>query len=61
MSGAEVLAPDARLRKPKRALPAGTVDCHAQIFDRFERYPLAPDRKYAPPLCTRDAAKLYRF
>jgi 2-pyrone-4,6-dicarboxylate lactonase len=60
MSGAagftpSVLPPDARLRKPKRALPAGTVDCHAHIFDRFERYPLAPGRKYSPPLCTREA------
>ena len=50
-----VLAPDPRLRKPKRPLPRGTVDCHAHIFDRFERYPLAPGRKYSPPLCTREA------
>ena len=54
-AAADVLPPDARLRKPKRALPAGTVDCHAHIFDRFERYPLAPGRKYSPPLCTREA------
>ena len=50
-----VLPPDARLRKPRRALPPGTVDCHAHIFDRFERYPLAAGRKYSPPLCTREA------
>jgi 2-pyrone-4,6-dicarboxylate lactonase len=50
-----VLPPDSRLRKPKRPLPRGTVDCHAHIFDRFERYPLAPGRKYSPPLCTREA------
>jgi predicted TIM-barrel fold metal-dependent hydrolase len=49
------LPPDARLRAPQRALPPGTVDCHAHIFDRFERYPLAPARKYSPPLCTREA------
>jgi 2-pyrone-4,6-dicarboxylate lactonase len=49
----DVLRPDARLRKPGRPLPRGTVDCHAHIFDRFERYPLAPARKYSPPLCTR--------
>ena len=55
MSGADVLPPSATLRPPKRALPAGTVDCHAHIFDRFERYPLAPGRKYSPPLCTREA------
>lgn len=50
----EVLPPDAKLRAPKRALPPGTVDCHAHIFDRFERYPLSPDRKYHPPPCTRE-------
>jgi len=52
---AEVLPPDARLRQPRRALPRGTVDCHAHIFDRFERYPLSPGRKYSPPLCSREA------
>jgi len=50
-----VLSPDARLRKPKRPLPRGTVDCHAHIFDRFEHYPLAPGRKFSPPLCSREA------
>ena len=55
MSEAKVLAPDARLRAPRRPLPRGTVDCHAHIFDRFERYPLAGGRKYSPPLCTREA------
>jgi 2-pyrone-4,6-dicarboxylate lactonase len=54
-AGTGVLAPDARLRAPRRALPRGTVDCHAHIFDRFERYPLAAGRKYSPPLCTREA------
>jgi predicted TIM-barrel fold metal-dependent hydrolase len=54
-SGADVLPPDAKLRAPRRALPRGTVDCHAHIFDRFERYPLAGERKYSPPLCTREA------
>ena len=49
------LAPDPQLRKPKRALPPGTIDCHAHIFDRFEQYPLAGVRKYNPPLCTREA------
>lgn len=52
---ADVLAPDPRLRAPLRPLPSGTVDCHAHIFDRFERYPLAGARKYSPPLCTREA------
>ena len=50
-----VLPPDPALRAPKRALPAGTVDCHAHIFDRFERYPLAAERRYSPPPCTREA------
>lgn len=55
MSTADVLPPDAKLRAPRRALPRGTVDCHAHIFDRFERYPLAGERKYSPPLCAREA------
>ena len=50
-----VLAPDPNFRKPKRKLPPGTVDCHAHIFDRFERYPLSPGRKYQPPLCSRES------
>jgi predicted TIM-barrel fold metal-dependent hydrolase len=55
LNSPDVLPPDGRLRKPRRALPRGTVDCHAHIFDRFERYPLALGRKYSPPLCTREA------
>jgi len=50
-----VLPPDDRLRAPRRPLPAGTVDCHAHIFDRFEKYPLSSSRKYDPPLCSREA------
>lgn len=50
-----VLPPSAELRAPGRPLPAGTVDCHAHIFDRFERYPLAAERRYSPPPCTREA------
>ncbi len=30
-------------------LPPGAVDCHAHIFDEFDRYRLAGDRKYQPP------------
>ena len=55
MAVGPVLPPDARLRPPGRALPRGTVDGHAHIFDRFERYPLAAGRKYTPPLCSREA------
>jgi predicted TIM-barrel fold metal-dependent hydrolase len=50
-----VLAPDPALRAPKRALPPATVDCHAHIFDKFERYPLAAERRYSPPICSREA------
>lgn len=49
------LAPDARLRAPKRALPPKTVDTHAHLFDRPERYAFSGERKYSPPLCTREA------
>ena len=55
MNTADVLPPDGRVRKPKRALPPLTVDCHAHIFDRFEKYRLAANRKYSPPPCTREA------
>jgi predicted TIM-barrel fold metal-dependent hydrolase len=54
-SSSAVLAPDPRLRQPKRPLPPGVIDCHAHIFDCFDEYPLAGDRKYQPPLCTREA------
>jgi predicted TIM-barrel fold metal-dependent hydrolase len=50
----KVLPPDRRLRAPKRPLPPGTVDCHAHIFDRFERYPFSKNQKYQPQLCPRE-------
>jgi len=55
MSEPDVLPPDSRLRKPRRALPPASVDCHAHIFDRMDQYRLAGNRKYSPPLCTREA------
>lgn len=55
MSGADVLPPDARLRAPKHALPEGTVDCHAHIFDRFDKYRFSSSKRYTPPICTREA------
>ena len=55
MSVPPVLPPDANLRAPRRALPPGTVDCHAHIFDRFQDYPFTGERKYSPPLCPREA------
>ena len=48
------LPPDARLRAPKRPLPPGTVDCHAHIFDRPDRYAFSKTKKYAPPICRRE-------
>ena len=50
-----VLPPDGRLRAPRRALPPDTVDCHAHIFDRPEKYPFSKERRYSPPLCTRES------
>jgi hypothetical protein len=41
----EVLPPDARLRPPRRPLPPGTVDCHAHIFDRFDKYAFSSSKK----------------
>lgn len=55
MAAADVLPADTRLRAPRRALPRGTVDCHAHIFDRFERHALSGERKYSPPPATREA------
>ena len=49
------LPPDARLRPPRRALPPKTVDTHAHLFDRPERYAFSGERKYSPPPCTREA------
>ncbi len=48
------LPPDPNLRAPKRRLPAGTIDCHAHIFDLFDQYPLDSGRQYTPPICTRE-------
>lgn len=49
-----VLSPDGRLRAPRRALPRGAIDCHAHIFDRFEKYGFSKTLKYSPPLCRRE-------
>lgn len=35
---------------PTRPLPAGAWDCHSHVFGPFDRYPLAPEAKYRPPL-----------
>ena len=36
----------------KRALPFGACDAHAHIFGDYDRYPLAPQRSYTPPVLT---------
>src|SRR5512146_1946072 len=43
--------PDREPRKPKHAIPPGTVDCHCHVFEDEARYPLAADRSYTPPPC----------
>ena len=50
-----LLGPVLDLRAPLRQVPAGTIDCHAHIFDQFDRYPMDPDRKYTPPVCSRES------
>ncbi len=35
---------------PRRLPPPGACDTHAHVFGPFDRYPLAADRSYTPPL-----------
>jgi predicted TIM-barrel fold metal-dependent hydrolase len=41
------LPPDRNPRRPRIALPKGSIDTHVHVFER--RYPLAPGRGYNPP------------
>jgi 2-pyrone-4,6-dicarboxylate lactonase len=42
-------APIRGMRKPKLALPARAVDCHAHVFGPSDKYPYAATRLYTPP------------
>lgn len=46
--------PDRAPRRPKLAMPKGTIDCHCHVFEDQSAYPLSPGRSYTPPLCTLD-------
>lgn len=43
----DCLPPVREPRRPRAALPAGSVDTHVHVFER--RYPLSPGRGYNPP------------
>jgi 2-pyrone-4,6-dicarboxylate lactonase len=51
MPNPETLQPVVRgASSPARPLPAGAWDTHAHVFGPFDRYPLAADCRYQPPL-----------
>ncbi len=45
-------APQAPLRRPRTALPAGSCDTHVHVIGPVASYPLDPQRNYTPVLCT---------
>lgn len=44
-----------RATSPTLPLPAGAWDTHAHVFGPFDRYPVAADSRYQPPLAPREA------
>jgi len=46
----DCLPPDRNPRKPRIALPKGSIDTHVHVFE--PRYPLSPARGYNPPPST---------
>jgi predicted TIM-barrel fold metal-dependent hydrolase len=44
----DCLPPDRNPRKPRTALPKGSIDTHVHVFERA-RYRMNPDRGYNPP------------
>lgn len=49
--------PQAPLRRPRTALPAGSCDTHVHVIGPVASYPLDPQRNYTPVLC---ALAMYR-
>ena len=49
--------PDAQLRKPRHAIPAGAIDCHCHVFEDQTKYPLVAQRSFTieKPAASADA------
>ena len=44
----QVKPPIAETRRPHLKLPTGACDTHLHVYGPFDRYPLAPERRYDP-------------